>query len=41
MFTDRLAQQTTELGLTALAVDTETSEDDLVRQVATAFGLDG
>ncbi|MEU8004202.1 hypothetical protein AB0B66_23860 [Catellatospora sp. NPDC049111] len=41
MFTDRLAQQTTQLSLTALAVDVGTGEDDLVQQVAGAFGLDG
>ncbi|GAA2372747.1 hypothetical protein Cme02nite_01290 [Catellatospora methionotrophica] len=40
MFTDRLARQTTELGLTALATTTDSSEEDFVRQIAATLGLD-
>lgn len=40
MFTERLARQTTELQLTALAVATGTGEDDLLHLVATTFGLE-
>ncbi|GAA1406686.1 hypothetical protein ACFQZ4_05750 [Catellatospora coxensis] len=39
MFTDRLARQTTDLGLTALRVDTGTRENDLAHRVAAEFGL--
>lgn len=39
MFTDRLREETKELGLRAIAVDVATTEDDLAAQVAEAFGL--
>jgi 2-phosphoglycerate kinase len=39
MFTDRLAEETTRLGLRAIEVDTMLGEDDLADQVAHAFGL--
>jgi 2-phosphoglycerate kinase len=39
MFTDRLVEETKRLGLPAVEVDTATSEDQLAREVAQAFGL--
>lgn len=41
LFTERLADQTRELNLIAITVDAAVTEDDLVRQVAATFGLDG
>ena len=40
MFTDRLAEQIGQLGLTALPVDATITEATLAKQVAAAFGLD-
>jgi hypothetical protein len=40
LFTDRLAEQTGQLGLTALPVDATITEATLAEQVAAAFGLD-
>ena len=37
MFTDILREETSRLGLTAIEVDTTTTEDDLVRQVTGLF----
>jgi 2-phosphoglycerate kinase len=37
MFTDILREETSRLGLTAIEVDTTTTEDDLVRQVTAVF----
>lgn len=39
MFTERLREETKELGLRAIAVDVAMTEDDLAAQVAEAFGL--
>lgn len=39
MFTDRLQQETTRLGLRAIAVDAAVPEDDLADQAARAFGV--
>jgi len=39
MFTDRLRQETTRLGLAAIEVDSTLTEDDLAGQVAKAFGF--
>jgi 2-phosphoglycerate kinase len=39
MFTDRLRAETEALGLPAVELDTGTTEDDLVDQVARLFGL--
>ncbi len=39
MFTDRLAGETEELGLTRIEVSTQSSEDDLAEQVARVLGL--
>ncbi|MFD2471175.1 AAA family ATPase [Amycolatopsis silviterrae] len=39
MFTDRLRDETTRLGLPTVEVDTATTEDDLFRQVTAVFGL--
>ncbi|WP_370936311.1 nucleoside monophosphate kinase [Amycolatopsis sp. cg13] len=39
MFTSRLREETSRLGLRAIEVDTATSEDDLLHQVTTAFRL--
>ncbi|GAA1033559.1 MULTISPECIES: nucleoside monophosphate kinase [Amycolatopsis] len=39
MFTNRLREQTSRLGLRAIEVDSATSEEDLLRQVTTAFHL--
>ncbi|MEU8661069.1 hypothetical protein [Actinoplanes philippinensis] len=39
MFTRRLHEQTRRLTLTAIEVDTTTTEDDLTRRVTEAFGL--
>lgn len=41
MFTERLRDQTRRLGLPTIDVDSWTSEDELTRRVATAFGLSG
>lgn len=40
LFTDRLAEQISQLGLTALPVDAMTPEATLAHQVAATFGLD-
>jgi hypothetical protein len=40
LFTDRLAEQTSQLGLTALPVDATITEATVAKQVAAAFGLD-
>ncbi len=39
MFTSRLRKETSRLGLRAIEVDTAISEEDLLRQVTTAFRL--
>ena len=39
MFTDILHEETSRLGLTAIEVDTTTTEDDLASQVTGMFGL--
>ena len=39
MFTDKLRESTARLGLTAIEVDTTTTEDDLVARVTEMFGL--
>lgn len=39
MFTDMLREETSRLGLTAIEVDTTTTEDDLTRRVSGVFGL--
>ncbi|NDU75847.1 hypothetical protein GWI34_24945 [Actinomadura sp. DSM 109109] len=39
MFTDRLAQETRDLGLNRLGVDPAVTEDDLLHRVRAAFGL--
>lgn len=39
MFTDILRKETSRLGLTAIEVDTTTTQDDLVGQVTEVFGL--
>jgi 2-phosphoglycerate kinase len=39
MFTDILREETSRLGLTAIEVDTATTEDDLARRVTGVFGL--
>ncbi|HEY3751075.1 MAG TPA: AAA family ATPase [Pseudonocardiaceae bacterium] len=39
LFTERLAEETTALGLRAVPVDARTSEDDLADRVANVFGL--
>jgi hypothetical protein len=39
MFTDRLREQTTSLGLSSIDVDTATSEEELAGRVADALGL--
>jgi hypothetical protein len=39
LFTDYLRQETRRLNLTAIEVDSGTTEDDLTRQVADTFGL--
>jgi 2-phosphoglycerate kinase len=39
MFTDILREETSRLGLTAIEVDTATTEDDLARRVTGVFGM--
>jgi hypothetical protein len=39
MFTDRLREEATGLGLPVIDVDTTMTEDDLAGRVARAFGL--
>jgi len=39
MFTDRLREEATGLGLPVIDVDTTMTEDDLTRRVTRAFGL--
>ncbi|GAC1642899.1 MAG: hypothetical protein NVS9B11_11820 [Candidatus Dormibacteraceae bacterium] len=39
LFTDRLREETTRLGLQAIEVDASLTEDDLVEQVGRAFGF--
>ena len=39
LFTEMLREETSRLGLTAIEVDTTTTEDDVVRQVTGVFGL--
>jgi len=39
LFTDRLRQETTRLGLRAIEVDAPLTEDDLADQVSSAFGF--
>jgi hypothetical protein len=39
MFTDQLHEQTAQLGLRAIQIDTETAEDDLTAVVSQAFGF--
>ncbi|MEV3922644.1 shikimate kinase [Actinomadura coerulea] len=40
MFTERLTEQTRDLGLNGLSVDPAVTEDDLARRVSAAFGLE-
>jgi hypothetical protein len=39
LFTDRLAEQTSRLGLSAITVDLTGTEDELTQHITTAFGL--
>ncbi|WP_433466245.1 shikimate kinase [Spirillospora sp. CA-128828] len=41
LFTDRLTDQTRDLGLHTLGVDSTVAEEDLARQVSAVFGLEG
>ncbi len=41
LFTERLREETTRLGLRVIEVDTTVTEDDLARQVSDALGLAG